>query len=116
MLLLYVDDMFLIGKEELFKDARRRIDTKFKMKYLGIMHYFLSMEVWNNVNDIFLGQGKYVVDILKRFEILDHKAITTPMESKPNFFCDSSLDTIDSTIYHHMICSLMCLTNARPDI
>ena len=46
MLLLYVDDMFLIGKEELFKDARRRIDTEFNMKDLGIMHYFLGMEVW----------------------------------------------------------------------
>ena len=27
VLLLYVDDLFLIGKEELFKDARRRLAT-----------------------------------------------------------------------------------------
>ena len=27
MLLLYVDDLFLTGKEELFKDARRRLAT-----------------------------------------------------------------------------------------
>ena len=45
MLLLYVDDLFLIGKEELFKDAKRRLATKFKMKDLGIMHYFLGFEV-----------------------------------------------------------------------
>ena len=37
MLLLYVDDMFLTGKEELFKDARR-LATEFKMKDLGMMH------------------------------------------------------------------------------
>ena len=53
MLLLYVDDMFLTEKEELFKDARRRLAIKFKMKYLGIMHYFLGMEVWHNAYDIF---------------------------------------------------------------
>ena len=39
MLLLYVDDLFLIdGKEELIKDARRRLATKFEMKDLGMMH------------------------------------------------------------------------------
>ena len=46
MLMLYVDDLFLIGKEELIKDARRRLDIEFEMKDLGIMHYFLGMEVW----------------------------------------------------------------------
>ena len=30
MLLLYVDDLFLTGKEELIKDARRRIASKFE--------------------------------------------------------------------------------------
>ena len=30
MLLLYVDDLFLRGKEELVKDARRRLAAKFK--------------------------------------------------------------------------------------
>ena len=49
------------------------------MKDLGIMHYFLGMEVWKNANEIFLGQGKYAVEILKKFGILDCKAITTPM-------------------------------------
>ena len=46
MLLLYVDVMFLIGEEELVEYVRRRLDTKFEMKYLGMMHYFLGMEVW----------------------------------------------------------------------
>ena len=31
MLLLYVNDLFLIGKEELIKDARRRLVSEFKM-------------------------------------------------------------------------------------
>ena len=46
ILLLYVDDLFLMGEKELIIDARRRLATKFKMKYLGMMHYFLGMEVW----------------------------------------------------------------------
>ena len=45
LLLLYVNDLFLIVKEELIKDARRRLAAEFKMKDLGMMHYVLRMEV-----------------------------------------------------------------------
>ena len=40
-------------KEELIE--RRRLDTEFEMKDLDMMHYFLGMEVWHNVDGIFLG-------------------------------------------------------------
>ena len=43
MLLLYVDDLFLI------EVARRRLATEFKMKDLDMMHYFLGMEVCQNI-------------------------------------------------------------------
>ena len=46
MLLLYLDDLFLTIKEELIKYARRRLATNFEIKDLGMMHYFLGMEVW----------------------------------------------------------------------
>ena len=46
MLLLYVDDLFLIGEEKLIKDARRRLAIEFEIKYLGMIHYLLGVEVW----------------------------------------------------------------------
>ena len=55
ILLLYVDDLFLIGKEELIRDVRRILVVEFKMKDLDMMHYFLGIEVWQNVNGISLG-------------------------------------------------------------
>ena len=73
ILLLYVDDLFLKGKEELIKVARRRLAANFKMKDLDMMHYFLCIEVWKNVDGISLGKGKYVVEILKRLERMDCK-------------------------------------------
>ena len=45
MLLLYVDGLFLTGKEELIKATRRRLSVEFKMKDLGMRYYFLGMEV-----------------------------------------------------------------------
>jgi hypothetical protein len=41
------------------------------MKYLGLMHYFLGLEVWQSPENIFLNHGKYVVEILKRFDMLE---------------------------------------------
>ena len=38
MLLLYFDEQFLKGKEELFKFARRILAVEFEMKELGMMH------------------------------------------------------------------------------
>ena len=49
MLLLYVDDLFLTKKEELIKVAKRRLAAKFEMKDLDMIHYFLGMEVWQNL-------------------------------------------------------------------
>ena len=45
MLRLHVNDLFLTGKEELIKVARRRLVVEFEMKDLDMMHYFLCMKV-----------------------------------------------------------------------
>ena len=75
MLLLYVDDLFLTRKKELIKYAIRILAVEFDIKDLGMMHYFLRMEVWKNVDGISLGQGKYAVEILKRFRMMECKAM-----------------------------------------
>ena len=84
MLLLYVNDLFLT------EVARRILAAEFEMKYLDMMHYFLGMEVWKNTTTISLGQGKYAVEILNRFKMMDCKAMTTPMASNLNLLSDSS--------------------------
>ena len=71
MLLLYVDDLFLTGAVGLIADMKRKLAAEYKMKVLGMMHYFLGMEVWQNADGISLGQGKYAVEILKRFGMMD---------------------------------------------
>ena len=48
------------------------------------------------MDGISLRQGKYGLDILK-------------------LLSDASSETVDATMYHQMICSLICLMNARPN-
>ena len=63
ILLLYVDDLFLISDEELIVDSKRKLAAEFEMKDLGPMHYFLGLEVWQKLDEIILSQGKYAMEI-----------------------------------------------------
>ena len=65
ILLLYVDDLFFTGDEELIADSKRKLVAEFEMKDLGPMHYFLGLEVWQNSDEIIMSQGKYAMEILK---------------------------------------------------
>jgi hypothetical protein len=67
------------------------------MKDLRMMHYFLGLEVWQRQDEIFLNQGKYIVEILKRFGMLDCKAMATPMVSNLKLMQDTNLETMDVT-------------------
>ena len=78
-MLLYVDDLFLTGEEKLILDSKRKLAAEFEMKDLSMMHYFLGLEVWQKPSEIVLSQGKYAVDILKRFGMMDCKSMSTPM-------------------------------------
>ena len=45
ILLLYVDDLFVTGMDGLITTTKRKLIVEFEMKDLGMMHYFLGMEV-----------------------------------------------------------------------
>ena len=46
ILLMYVDDLFLTGNEKHIVDCKKKLVEEFKMKDLGLMRYFLGLEVW----------------------------------------------------------------------
>ena len=86
------------------------------MKDIGLMHYFLGLEVWQRSNDIFLNQGKYTVEILKKFGRMDYKSMNTPMTINMKLLSDKSSYFVDPVMYRQLIGSLMYLVNTRPNI
>jgi hypothetical protein len=74
-----VDDLFITGAENLIADCNLGLAAEFEMSDIGLMHYFLGMEVWQEDGHIFLGQGKYTADILSRFQMEDCRPMSTPM-------------------------------------
>lgn len=67
IMVLYVDDLFLTSSEPLIIECKRKLASDFEMKDLGLMHYFLGLEVWKIFGEIFLSQGKYIVKLLEIF-------------------------------------------------
>ena len=116
ILWLYTDDLFLTGEEKLILDSKRKLIVDFEMKDLNIMHYFLGLEVWQKLGEIVLSQGKYVVEILKRFRMMDCKSMTTPMTMNLKLLGDTTSEIVDATLYMQMIGSLMYLMSTRPNI
>jgi hypothetical protein len=116
ILVLYVDDLFLTRDENLITRCKRELASELKMKDIGLMHYFLGLEVWKQLGEIFLRHGKYAIEILKIFGMMECKSMTTPMTTNLNTLGASDFDLVDLTMYKNLIGSLMYLVNTRPDI
>ena len=69
------------------------------MKDLGLMHYFLRLEVWKSSEGIFPNQGKYVVEILRRFDVFYCKVMATPMDTNMKLLSDDTSELVDMTQY-----------------
>jgi len=98
ILLLYVDDVFLIGEEPLIIQCKKELASEFDMKDLGLMHYYLGLEVWQKHGEVFLGKGKYVVKILQMFGMMDFKSMETPMVTYMRMLRDTDYDPLDASL------------------
>lgn len=67
---LYVDNLIFMGdlSINLFKAAMMK---EFEMTDLGLMKYFLGIEVKQSTDGISISQSKYASDVLKRFNMLN---------------------------------------------
>eukprot|EP00253_Pinus_taeda_P030129 PITA_30129 len=117
ILVLYVDDLFLTGADSLIHKCKRELASEFEMD-LGLMQYFLGLEVWQKTGEIFLSQGKYVVKILERFGMVECKPVTTSMELNFKKLCGSAVGFVlaNAFEYRQLIGALMLLVNSHSDI
>ena len=98
-MVLYVDDLFLTGEEHLIDKCKRELANEFEMKDLGLLHYFLGLEVQKRIGEIFLSQGKYVREILKKSGMMDCKPMDTSMVTNLKKLHDAFIgsDPVDPT-------------------
>ena len=69
--------------------------SEFEMSMIGELSYFLGLQIKKMMNGTFVSQGKYIKDMLKKFEMDDAKAISTPMGTNESLDSDASGNMVD---------------------
>nr|GEU33390.1 hypothetical protein [Tanacetum cinerariifolium] len=84
--------------------------------YMRELTFFLGLQVKQRDDRIFIGQDKYMADILKKFDFSSVKTASTQIETKKALLKDEKAKDIDVHLYRSMIRSLMYLIASRPGI
>ncbi|KAH9310047.1 hypothetical protein KI387_037958, partial [Taxus chinensis] len=108
-------DLIITGNlsTELFKSAMKK---EFEMTDIGLMHYFLGIEVQQSKGEVFISQEKYASDVLKRFNMLNCKPTPTPVAIGLKLSKEDEGSFVDPTFFKRLVESLMYLMATRPDI
>jgi hypothetical protein len=114
---VYVDDLVITGGDpqdiDLFK---KEMKATFKMSDLGLLHYYLGLEVTQGNDGITICQSAYAAKILESAGLIGCNPSDTPMESRLKLSKLSSAPAIDATQYRSIVGSLRYLVNSRPDL
>jgi hypothetical protein len=114
---VYVDDLIITGAdaEEIAKFKREMMD-KFCMSDLGLLHFYLGIEVHQDGSGIMLTQEGYASKLLERAGMAECNSTLVPMEPRLKLSKDSKAPATDATFYRSVVGCLRYLVHTRPDI
>lgn len=92
------------------------LHTQFDMKDLGILRYFLGIEVAYSSKGLLLTQQKYIHAVLSCAALTNPKVVPTPLEANAKLSITDGTLLNDPTRYRQVIGSLVYLTITHPDI
>ena len=114
---VYVDDLIITGADgrevEEFKAAMK---DRFEMSDLGLLCFYLGVEVRQDAKGITLCQSNYVQRILELGNMQGYNPVATPMEEKLKLNRESTVEEVDATLYRRLMGSLRYLVHTRPDL
>ncbi|KAI3788114.1 hypothetical protein L2E82_00783 [Cichorium intybus] len=121
VLLVYVDDIVLTGNnEQEIESVKVFLKSQFLIKDLGILRYFLGIEIVKTNSGLCLSQRKYCLELLYEFGLLASTPIKTPLDANVTVSscCSNEKDDLleNVTEYQKLVGKLIYLTNTRPDI
>jgi hypothetical protein len=117
LLVLYVDDLLITRcSTSVIVTVKRIIHDKFLMTDMGLLHFFLGIEINQDALSIKLSQAKYAQDILERFHMTDCKSAPTPFLSGVKLEDGEETPLVDNTLYRHLVGILLYLTHSIPDL
>ena len=117
VLLLFVDDIIITGSDSVaVQHAIDSLTAEFDLKDLGMLHYFLGIQISKTVSGLFLSQARYIKDLLEKTEMLESKPCDTPCLPSSRLLKDDGLVYGNPSHYRSIVGALQYLTFTRPDI
>ncbi|KAD4179466.1 hypothetical protein E3N88_28057 [Mikania micrantha] len=113
----YVKDLLIIGggKEELMT-LKRQMETKFKMTDLGLLYYYLGIELKQVDQRTTIQQSGYATRILEETGLKECNPTTYPMEPGLKLSKVDKSPAVDPTQFRKWVGCLRYLTHTRPDL
>ena len=116
LLLVYVDDIVITESDFTgISSLKSFLYGQFHTKDLGMLRYFLGVEVMRSKHGIFLSKRKYVLDLLFETGKLGAKPCISPMALGLHLTRDGELFE-DPKRYRRLVGKLNYLTVTRPNI
>ncbi|XP_012453211.1 uncharacterized protein LOC105775227 [Gossypium raimondii] len=114
---LYVDDLLVTGGDQaMLVNFKTKMQQIFKMSDLGLMSFFLGMEVTQGEKGICLSQRTFAMKILNKFSMQNCKATSTPVAVGEKLSSQDKYEKVCETTYRSLVRCLLYLTATRPDI
>ena len=112
-----MDDLIITGENEReIYQIRENLVVPFQMKELEELQHFLGLKVDRTGEGFFLCQQNYTRDMLKKFNMLECRQVSTSMETKAKICAHEGKELNDKTKYRQLVGSLICLTLTRLNI
>jgi len=117
LICLYVDDLLVTGSSSIcINQLKEDLKREFEMTDLGALSYFLGLEFAYDRRGIIMHHRKYILEVLKKFNMLDCNPAATPTELSLKLIQDETEASMDETLYRQMIGSLRYICHSRPEI
>ncbi|XP_013678911.1 uncharacterized mitochondrial protein AtMg00810-like [Brassica napus] len=114
---VYVDDLFVTGSNKgVIIEFKQRMASKFDMSDLGLLTYYLGIEVCQHIGGIVLNQRRYALKILEDAGMDKCNLVQTPMEAGLKLCKADGEREIDASDYRRKIGCLRYLLHTRPDM
>ncbi|XP_019260703.1 PREDICTED: uncharacterized protein LOC109238670 [Nicotiana attenuata] len=116
-LAIYVDDIILTGDDPKEINALKIfLDDQFKIKDLGLLNYFLGIELLYVDFGVLLHQRKFVSELVAEYGCSDASAVSSPLELCVKLKSDVGVLLPNPESYRSLVGKLNFLTHTRPDL
>jgi hypothetical protein len=86
------------------------------MSDMGLLHYFLGIEVHQDKEEMFISQRMYAEKILRKFRMVGCKPMATPLVVNEKLKKEDGGKKVDAILCRSLVGNLLYLNATRPDI